>query len=176
MKILPFKKTLISRLSVFLLACFISLSAYAQRDLPGASSDFSRHSVFLELGGNALAYSLNYDYRFAECVSARGGFTYLGGSLFGGSGSILLLPLMANYLTGSGSSHLEVGIGTILGSAGAGFRNLDENVSGIVGFTGTLGYRLQPRDGGFHFRIGFTPAYVAGFFLPWAGIGFGASF
>lgn len=165
-----------TKLSVFLITCFMSLSAYAQRDLPSASSPFSRHSVFLELGGNALAYSINYDYRLLEHVSARAGLGYFGLSQGGGNGSVLFVPLMVNYLTGTGSSHFEIGAGPVFSSIGGKFINFDRSYSGVLGITSTIGYRLQPRDGGFHFRIGLTPVFAAGFFLPWLGISFGYSF
>lgn len=40
------------------------------------------------------------------------------------------------------------------------------DVAGGTGFTANMGYRLQPRDGGFLFRIGFIPVIGAGYFLP----------
>ncbi len=169
------KKTVASLF--FVLLFIISfVPTYAQQEPFVEGIDFSRHSIFLELGGNAFAYSLNYDYRFARHASARVGFEYLRLSALGSSSSVLLVPIMVNYLTGKGSSHLELGVGTVLGNAGAGFRDIDKSISGVVGFTGTIGYRLQPADAGFHFRIGLTPILVQGYVAPWAGIGFGYSF
>jgi len=45
-----------------------------------------------------------------------------------------------------------------------------------VGGTATIGYRYQQNDGGFLFRIGFTPLFGSGGFQPWGGLSLGFSF
>lgn len=148
------------------------------------NNDFARNSVFLELGGNGLLYSLNYDHKFFDHASARIGAMYFPYSnddpnTFDGRLSILFVPITANYLVGDGNSRLEIGGGPLIVRVSADGEVDNELIDGVgsgVGFTGTLGYRLQPRNGGFLFRIGYTPAFAPGFFQHWAGLSLGATF
>lgn len=141
---------------------------------------FARNSVFVELLGNGILYTLNYDHKFFDHVSARIGGTFI--SLSGSANSVddrvsvVLVPIMINYLVGNGNSRLELGAGAILGRINANVDNETVNGIGNGGFTGTIGYRLQPRNGGFLFRIGFTPIISAGLFQPWGGLSLGATF
>ena len=164
----------------------LSFEAHAQEALSKrkSSGDFARNSIFLELGGNGLIYSLNYDHKFFDHASARIGGMYLGGSAddpnsIDGRVSVFFVPITANYLVGNGNSRLEIGGGLVIagGSVDATIDNetIDDVGSGAA-FTGTIGYRLQPRDGGFLFRVGFTPLIASGVFVPWAGLSLGATF
>jgi len=154
----------------------------AQESTP--SSDFARNSIFLELGGNGLLYSLNYDHKFFDHASARIGGMFLtvaadDPNTLDGRVSVILVPILANYLVGNGSSRLEIGGGLLLGGVNADASVENEAIDEIGGgatLTANLGYRLQPRDGGFLFRIGFTPVFGPGYFLPWAGLSLGATF
>jgi hypothetical protein len=43
-------------------------------------------------------------------------------------------------------------------------------------YTATIGYRSQPKEGGFLFRIGFTPLFdFSDFILPWIGLSVGTT-
>jgi hypothetical protein len=64
-------------------------------------------------------------------------------------------PIMVNLLTGEETSHFELGIGVVPGTFSLDFLE----GSGVLG-TATIGYRAQPRDGGFVFRIGLTPLFT----------------
>ncbi len=174
--------------TAFVLLLVGSLTHQAQAQEVIATNDdgsFARNSVFVELGGNALLYSVNYDHKFFDHASARIGAMYFSVSAddpnsLNGRVSVFLAPIMANYLVGDGNSRLELGAGLVVaGASGSGTvdnEQLDEFRGGGVGFTSTVGYRLQPRDGGFLFRIGFTPIIAPGTFIPWFGLSFGASF
>ena len=160
-------------------------SSHAQEALSkGRSSDFARNSIFLELGGNGLIYSLNYDHKFFDHASARIGGMYLAVSAddpnsLDGRVSVFFVPIMANYLLGNGNSRLEIGGGLAIAGVNSDATIDNETIDEVgrgVGFTGTIGYRLQPRDGGFLFRIGFTPIVAPGAFIPWAGLSLGATF
>ncbi len=178
--------TLLKTAFVLLLVGLLTHQAQAQEVI--ATNDdgsFARNSVFVELGGNALLYSVNYDHKFFDHASARIGAMYFSVSAddpnsLNGRVSVFLAPIMANYLVGDGNSRLELGAGLVVaGASGSGTvenEQLDEFRGGGVGFTSTVGYRLQPRDGGFLFRIGFTPIIAPGTFIPWFGLSFGASF
>jgi len=120
-------------------------------------------SFFVEGGGPGLLYSVNYEFLDGD-FGLRAGFSYQPLSATGSSGgsgrapvSLFTVPILANYLVSSGSSALELGGGaTIIRADGAASGNgLAVSASGttVLG-TAILGYRLQPADGGFQFRIG----------------------
>ena len=160
--------TLVSVLILF--SFFVSSKAQAQ--------DFARNSIFVELGGNGALYSLNYDHKFFDHASARVGGMYLPLSASDSEDrvNIALFPIMVNYLVGSGSSRLELGIGTLAGYVSGNAENENFSRGAVGGLTGTIGYRLQPVDGGFLFRIGFTPFTTGAGIQPWGGLSLGATF
>jgi len=133
----------------------------------------ARNAAYLELLGNALIYSLNYDRKLTDHVSGRVGVMALGA---------LVVPVMGNYLAGSGSHRLELGAGPMLVLAGEvdvdtgedGEEEIDGS-SFLLG-TATFGYRYQPLYGGLVFRIGITPIFSTEGAVPWAGVSFGYTF
>lgn len=145
---------------------------------------FARNSIFVELLGNGILYSLNYDHKFFDHASARIGGMFLSYpkndvNNDNGRTILVLVPIMVNYLVGNGNSRLEVGGGILAGGTNGSAQIENERISEARGggaFTGNIGYRLQPRDGGFLFRIGFTPVISSAGFLPWAGLSLGATF
>ncbi len=152
------------------LICFASMYGYAQQQYPADKTKYAHHSIFLELAGNALFYSINYDYRFWEHVSVRAGFGRL--KFFETS---TLVPVMINYLLpiSHHGSYLEVGAGPVF-NLSKDYELVSSSDSNIAG-TATIGYRWQPVHG-FQFRISFTPAFSATAFQPWGGISFGHCF
>jgi hypothetical protein len=147
----------------------------------------ARNSVFIELGGNGLLYTLNYDRVVNEIFSIRGGIGYLsldgtttsGGQTRAGKVSMLGIPLLANYMLGSDNHKLELGAGMTLFWASGTVSSADMVSSGSgIGAVGTavLGYRYVPRNGGLTFRIGFTPLFSNRGFLPWGGVSLGYVF
>src|SRR5256712_9605810 len=120
-------------------------------------------SLFLEGGGPGLLYSVNYELLFDDDFGIRAGFSYQSLSASGSSGSgsapvsLITVPILVNELVSFGSSALELGGGaTIIQAAGAASGNgLAVSASGttVLG-TAILGYRRQPVDAGFPFRIG----------------------
>ncbi|MCS7228826.1 MAG: hypothetical protein NZ923_02175 [Candidatus Kryptonium sp.] len=106
--------------------------------------EHAKSSVYLEILGQGLYLSANYDYRFKPNLTARIG---IGTALLAFS-----FPATINYLTFPESSHhLEIGGGFII--ARGGFDN-DES---IILPTANIGYRFQPKKGGLFFRIAWTP-------------------
>lgn len=149
---------------------FISAPAFAQ------TPRMARNSMFLELGGNGAIYSVNYEYLLNDNTGLR----------FGGMASpadkddsddntsIFTFTTMLNYLAGSGKHRQEMGVGALFALASDDFKGVEQfDGRGAYG-TATIGYRLQPPDGGFVFRIGFTPIMSADGVLPWFGISFGS--
>lgn len=146
----------------------------------GWAQGYAKHSVYVEGLGNGLVYSVNYERRFAESVAGRAGFMILGGQSDQETDDrlgIAIFPVMANYLVGSGSHHLELGGGLLFGLAGADTEEYGTvSGGGIGGVTTTFGYRYHPRDGGFLFRVGLTPFYSDGRPQLWGGLSLGYSF
>ena len=139
-----------------------------------ASEKTAMNSVYFELGGPAIIYSLNYERRIQD-FNLRVG---IGGLAWGGIG-YAMIPFGFNYVgVGSDVHHLELGAAATLWLGFAG----DESVSGMA-FSPIVGYRLQEVGGGFHFRAGISPL-VAGFgegggaagFIPLPYVSFGGCF
>lgn len=138
-------------------------------------------AVYLELGGSGLLYSLNVDRRLLPMVGVRAGIGVV--PLFLGlsaedRATLTTVPVMAYYLTGSGSSHMEVGAGATFTSAEftwETFGEADESASTFIP-TATIGYRHQPPGGGTVFRVSLTPVYIFGDVVPWVGLSYGHTF
>jgi hypothetical protein len=126
-----------------------------------AQSPDSPNSLYLELAGNGIFYSANYDRLFTESYGGRVGFGFV--TAFGAP-LITSFPLMAYRLIGSGNSKLELGLGVcgILQpddtsfSTGASDDWFEGN--GVLG-TMTACYRYQRAEGGIVFRVGVTPFF-----------------
>jgi hypothetical protein len=136
----------------------------------GAAEPRPHSAVYAELLGQGLLYSLNYEYLLSNHVSLRAGFTSWSLPTFPflpGNMTFTGFPLMVNYLAGEGSNHLELGVGIIPGTVSFTGEEtfFGSNISGsktVVIGTGTFGYRLQPPEGGFIFRIGLVPLIGSG--------------
>jgi hypothetical protein len=133
-------------IAVMTIVVLLSGAAMAQ---PPASPN----SIFFELGGNGIFYSVNYDRLFTESFGARVGFGYV--SAFGVP-LAASFPLMAYRLIGSGSNKLELGLGAcvILQNEPTSFslNGSDHFEGNLVLGTTTVGYRYQRAGGGIVFR------------------------
>jgi hypothetical protein len=153
----------------------------------------AENAIYLDLLGPGLFYSINYDRMLTNDLSARIGFSYLSFGASASSGdatasadfSYWAVPLTVSYLgIGSTSNMLELGGGpVIMHVQGSGVVEVEDD-SGQAGASATVfsmtalaGYRHQPADGGFVFRIGASPvmAFGAGL-LPWGYLSLGAAF
>lgn len=150
----------------------------------------AQNAVYLELGGNGGLYSVNFDRRVADALAVRVGIaTWSTEDLFLGDEaevSIVSVPVTVSWVPAASSRGVEVGGGVLLGnrSREEPFEG-GETSAGFVSLTGILGYRYQPADGGFMFRIAFTPffglgdedeAYPEKGFMPSAGLSVGYTF
>jgi hypothetical protein len=149
----------------------VAAPAAAQDTLPPI-----RNAIYVEAGGNAGLFSVNYERMLTGQVAARVGLAALGGGGGDNETSIFIVPVMVSYLAGRGVGKAEIGVG-----GGYSSGQLDFGELGDVGLDGgyataTLGYRLQRPDGGFVFRIGFTPLLINGDVWPWIGASFGHAF
>ncbi|NLO70604.1 MAG: hypothetical protein GX102_06630 [Porphyromonadaceae bacterium] len=135
-----------------------------------AEAPLKRNSLYFELGGNSLLYSLNFDHLIPFSNSLKlavgGGFEYVTDIKINdvSYGASTCLTPSANLLLGRTSHHFETGVSCFVPLS-----------AGIALPAVRLGYRYQPRNGGFLFRIGATPFITPGGILPWGGLSFGFS-
>ena len=136
-------------------------------------------AVYVEVLGNGLTYSLNYDTRFSKSLKGLG--CRAGASYFADEESRLAsFPILINYLFGRDKHYFEVGAGATLLAAtsesDASPVGSLESGSAIIG-TMSFAYRLEPQNGGVIFRAGITPVFDSSAFLPfWPQVSFGYAF
>ena len=150
------------------------------------SSGFAQtNTVYLELFGNALLASINYDRMVTDNVSVRVGY----GSISLDDTdvetgiitkiSITPIPITANYLMGSGNHKLEIGAGIlyIMVDGNIDFGGVSLAASGsVIATTGVLGYRYHRDTGGFSFRATVAPIMLEGEMLTMPGLSLGYTF
>jgi len=143
---------------------------------------------YTELGGPGVIMSAHFDGRFNS--NSRLGLGYRLGAGFGvgrfDSGDFknvrrtyYSVPAGLNYVFGKpkSSSTFEVGAGVTYLTREVSLFNLDvEKPGNVIGFV-TFMFRRMPVDGGFSFRVGFTPIIgTAGDLFPMGAVGFGYAF
>jgi len=157
---------------ISLLVCLVLLVHFSLRaqNAPNISNPKAK-SIFFELGGPGLA-SVNYDMRFKNTGQGLGFRAGIGG-FPAYNINLITFPVGLNYIASKDNRNFfEFGAGFTI------MPNTDGNglFGGSFGHT-TLGYRLQPKDGGFTFRATMNPILVSeGFFPFYAGVGFGWKF
>lgn len=158
------------------LALFISSIAIAQTQ-ESTIAEKRAQNIFVELGGQGLLFTANYDSRFSNRRDGLGGRIGIGH--IGENGDrATTVPISLNYLLGKEKHFFEMGLGASLMLIGGDGDSLlfDENNSSVLG-TMSFAYRLQPNDRGFSFRAGLSPIFNKNFFIPYyAGISLGYSF
>jgi hypothetical protein len=130
------------------------ISAPDQRD--------ANNSFFLEGGGPGLLYSVNYERVVENDFGLRVGFSYTSISASAGgssaSASFMAIPVIASYLGLREGNHiLELGAGAtgILFNGAGSSGPVAGSGSGFTALgTALIGYRRQPVNGGFQFRVG----------------------
>lgn len=146
----------------------------------------AHNALYLELGGNALIYSVNYERFLGDEFSVRAGFGYLSVDtpsfgLGGASASLLMVPVLVNYLGVGGLSHkLELGFGLTNVYASAEVDSggtVQEWDSGLTfAPTSSVAYRYAPPDGGINFKVGFAPTLTPIGVLPMLSVAGGLVF
>ena len=144
----------------------------------------AKNNVYLEFAGNAFFYSFNYEHHMGKNIYGRLGFSFgtvrteLAGGRERKDGTLITIPLMINFLSGENAHHLELGAG--LTPFIYSEENPDNDIFDVSGstvlFSSVIGYRYQKPEGGFLFKLGFTPLTNFKVFAPWAGISLGYSF
>ncbi|MEO6071240.1 MAG: hypothetical protein ABIN57_08215 [Chitinophagaceae bacterium] len=177
-------------LTLFLLVPF-SLLAEAQPDKKSLAESSGRTSFFAEFGGPGILFSANLDTRFKPSRLGLGGRAGIGfvtadestynpsnGNYGYNPASVLTVPVQLNYIFGKGvSPHtFEVGAGiTYLGKKLDIMNFYDDHKTNVFG-TFAFMYRRQPVDGGFTWRIGFTPLVAQGYIQPFGAASLGYNF
>ena len=171
------------KLSFFIASLFLTTGLMAQQSsVPG------KMSFYAELGGPGILFSANIDGRFSKSVLGIGGRigigfvttdTYDNNTGFYESKSVGTFPIQLNYIFGKPNSvhTFEVGAGATFTTQKIDPFDSYDNQSGSSVFgTASFMYRRQPQDGGFSWRIGFTPIIGGGFIQPSGGVSFGYNF
>ena len=160
----------------------------------------AKNSLYVELLGNAGVYSLNYGRIFHQHnrlkISGSAGLSYIRQSSGARSIGISdywtpMLPIEITAFWGRSRHHLEVGSGiTFFSSQRLTYNpdfppsNFQKDISLEAVLPLRLGYRYQKPEGGFFFRVGYTPLFNLNlsfpdpvrFFPLYGGISLGKSF
>ncbi len=138
----------------------------------------SKNGLYLELLGNGLVYSINYERAINQFLHGRVGFMYDVLHLLIKSEDeedrINMLPLMLNYTHGNSKHKFEIGLGIAFVFTRGEFDDVGifDSETNLVG-TATIGYRIQPESRGTLFRVSFTPFFGDEGLLPWGGLTLG---
>jgi hypothetical protein len=130
------------------------------------SNDIKRNSIFIEVGGNAFFYSLNYDRQVNLSdtwrLAGRAGVMYVN-TFTEKNRHLVGIPLEFSYLKGRQNNFLEIGLG-VTGiydqyySFDPRVPIRDSKVQDLALMAVVrIGYRHQKREGGLFYKVGFTP-------------------
>lgn len=148
-----------------------------------------KNTIFLEIGGNAFIYSVNYDRLFDVSnkikLSSRIGIHFTNEFPLQYYRTLSIPVEFSGLYSISGNKHfLEVGVGlSYLNSS----NKVTKHTEDVIALALRLGYRFQKPEGGLFVKIGFVPLYDLLIFNPdpsaphntwWisGGIGIGYSF
>lgn len=152
-----------------------------------AAQTVASNALYLELGGSAGIFSVNYERRISARRLRVGIAKWTLADRLGiESDDYTVVPITLSSVVGDGSHHFETGGGVTLGHSSM-TDDFEGNKSSnlFATITTIAGYRYQRPGSGFLFRAVLTPmyglgreglAYPARGFLPSGGISFGAAF
>lgn len=154
------KKLILITLSV----CFTSLLLLAQTE---STELYKDKAIYVDFGGNSLLYSINIEKSLSSGYSPRLalgiGAEYLSSLTLNNLyyyNSLCLIPT-ANLLFGKNSHFLETGLACLFAYGKGNFTP-----------SARIGYRYQPKNGGFIFRVAYTPL-LTGINFHYGGISLG---
>lgn len=146
-------------------------------------------SVFLELGGNGLGFSANFDSRFTKAekgLGFRAGVGIFPGAKAGDNGitlfswpTIVSIPVGLNYLAGKAPNYLEAGLGASYFHAKGNFTFFfigTEGTLNTVVFVPSIGYRYARLGKSFQGRIFISPYVGSGGASFYGGVSAGFKF
>lgn len=114
-------------------------------------------SVFVEILGNGVGASLNFDARFSK--SDKGLGYRLGVGIFPGTiinAPFVTIPVGINYLAGHAPHYFETGVGATVMPGIKVFWDDSYRASGVL-FIPNIGYRYARKNKGFQGRLGISP-------------------
>lgn len=153
----------------------------------------AKNGVYIELGGSSGLYAFNYSKIFHQKgklkLNMSVGFSMVPRELNSKTAWLPTIPLEITALYGKSNHHLEMGFGLASYLASTSYfdsETLEVNDKVVFGaaIPFRVGYRYQKPEGGFFFRVAYTPFFnvpVGGreewnFDPRFAGISFGKSF
>jgi hypothetical protein len=180
------------------LLLILSTVIFSQNISPDAKTSIGKSSFIAELGGPGIVFSANYDTRFKQSRLGLGGRIGIGfvsayddyydpttGYYTGGEQqSAITFPVQLNYIFGKNNSphSFEVGGGITYVTKKLNIMNFDSygsnNEDHRTQLFGTFSfmYRRQPVNGGFSWRVGFTPLVGSGYIQAFAAASVGYNF
>jgi len=162
-------------MKILIIFLITSAAAFSQQ------TERSSNILYVELLGNGLLSSINYEYEMSNNFSARIGVGYWFSNSESNSGAhhdFAFLPVaMLNYLFQIyGNNYMEIGAGTLISASDLSSTTGFESTVALVP-TFALGYRYSPKNGGFFFSVAFDMFSVSlSYVMPWAGFGLGYRF
>lgn len=186
------RKPILTLCSIVLISNFI----FSQDNKISQDQSIGKSSFFAELGGPGILFSANYDTRFKQSRLGLGGRVGIGfvsaydeyydpntGMYYGeGEQTAITFPVQLNYIFGKQNSPhtFEVGGGLTYVSKKLNIMDFDaydsEDQRTQLFGTFCFMYRRQPINGGFSWRIGFTPLVGAGNIQLFGGASVGYNF
>ena len=185
------KKTFLLSSLLIAICFFTQLSA---QPVPSKFPELKpRQNLYIELGGNGVAFNATYESRFRKSADGPGFKVGVGG-FTGSFEKVFTLPVGANWLLTKDNKHFfELGVGATFlhyedtydwGWSGGSYQTFPVDVAGLTidkmnsvfGHL-TMGYRRQPSNGGIMWGVAATPQFNQNGFWPiWFGVKFGYSF
>lgn len=169
------RQRLCKNTACLLLLAFLCTHLHAQEEKP-YREPVGLNNWYVELGGAAMFYSLNYEKVLAKSTKTglvgRVGlgynpldYTFLNKVYL--DRKTFMVPFLASFLYGKGKEKLEVGLG---------FTLLAKNINDreIVP-TGALGFRVIETNK-VCFRVNYTPFIRDGKYVSWWGVSLGRNF
>ena len=155
---------------IFLLLAALTLTSvgdlYAQQTR-------HQHSLFFELGGSGIFYTVNYDWRFNEKMSVRAGFGRVDSDFF--AVDAYSVPVMLHYIPAPQRFSFELGVGGLVFSEVETDRDVRGGRVTEIGLASSAGFRYQNQEQGILFRIAITPILLPDLQAPWLGLSVGFS-
>jgi hypothetical protein len=111
--------------------------------------EIKKNHLFIELFGNGLVYSVNYERTLPRTFTARIGV--------GAAWESVFVPVTFGKVFGHRNNHIEVGIGNTANIYQS--KSSHQTEIALIA-TGLVGYRHTSEKKPLVFRLGFTPWYV----------------
>ena len=190
---------MMNRTPVAILFFLLSINCYSQQ-ISNSFPRQSKHTLFLEIGGNSPIYSVNYEFQFLKLNNSTFvqslGFEiphfdekreyFINGEIIEQRRlDLAFFPLRFNWISHSNrKNHLELGFGATYYTSSLIITTIDMikeiklNPAGGVFLIPSIGYRSTPKSG-FLFRATVSPYFsrtVNPQFQFYGGVSFGYNF